>query len=295
MLCPSHDGILCDTVLGCRERIAGAQPNAPHSDVPHPEFKEAFMTLPRHLRTASFALLLTALSPSPRTFAQATPAPAAKPAPPPPRTSADAVTPTVKDPNRHAEFLYRLTEGDVGLLFLGDSITDAWPRRGEYSWLKFAPYNPADFGVSGDRTEHLLWRISNGELEGIHPKVTVIMIGTNNIGQLGTEDPAWAAAGVKKIVDTVQQKLPQTKILLLAVFPRDLADSKRRADVAAINAIIGKFDNGTSIRYLDIGKVFLDDKGELPKDIMPDKLHPTAKGYDLWYNAMAPTLNQMLK
>jgi lysophospholipase L1-like esterase len=244
------------------------------------------------------ALLMTALFFAAPMLAQ-TPVPqatpAARPAPPSPRTPADAVTPTVKDPNRHAEFLYRLTEGDVGLLFLGDSIMDGWPRKGEYSWLKFAPYNPADFGVSGDRTEHVLWRITNGELEGIHPKVTVIMIGTNNIGQLGTEDPAWAAAGVKKIVDTVQQKLPQSKILLLAVFPRDLAASKRRADVAAINAIISKFDNGTSIRYLDIGKVFLDPAGELPKDVMPDKLHPTAKGYDLWFNAMQPLLVQMMK
>jgi lysophospholipase L1-like esterase len=248
------------------------------------------MTISRRLRRA---LLIPALCATTSLFAQA---PAAKPAPPPPpRTAADAVTPTLKDPGRHAQFLYRGKEGEVGLLFLGDSITDGWPRGGEYSWLKFAPFNPADFGVSGDRTEHLLWRIVNGELEGIHPRVTVIMIGTNNIGQVTTEDPAWAAAGVKKIVDTVREKLPETKILLLAVFPRGLADSKQRADVAAINAIISKLDNGTTIRYLDIGKAFLDDKGELPKEIMPDKLHPTARGYDLWYNAMAPTLNQMLK
>src|SRR5687768_6223587 len=116
-------------------------------------------------------IVLTALGTAVLSFAQA---------PKKPRTEADAVTPAIKDRHRHDMFLYRITQGDVGLLFLGDSITDGWPRSGEWSWLKFAPYKPANFGIGGDRTEHLLWRITNGELDGIKPKVTVLMIGTNN-------------------------------------------------------------------------------------------------------------------
>jgi lysophospholipase L1-like esterase len=214
---------------------------------------------------------------------------------PKPRTPDDAVTPAIKDAPRHAEFLNRIKEGDIGLLFLGDSITDFWPRRGEWSWLKFAPYNPADFGISGDCTEHVLWRITNGELDGIKPKVTVIMIGTNNIGHYRDEKPEWAAAGVKKIVDTVHEKLPDTKVLLLAVFPRGFKASPERQKVDQINALIAALDDGKQTRYLDIGKSFLDANAELPPDIMPDKLHPTAKGYDIWYNAMHSLLDEMMK
>jgi lysophospholipase L1-like esterase len=212
-----------------------------------------------------------------------------------PRTPEDAVTPAVKNPERHEQFLARIKEGPVGLLFLGDSITDAWPKRGPESWQKFAPLHPADFGISGDRTEHLLWRITHGELEGIDPKVVVIMIGTNNVGHFTDEKPEWAANGVKKIVQTVHEELPKAKILLLGVFPRAAQDSTMRANVTAINRMIAKLDDGKQIRYLDLGKAFLDANGEIPKDIMADGLHPTAKGYDIWYDAMRPTLDQLMQ
>lgn len=212
-----------------------------------------------------------------------------------PRTPQDAVTPAVKNRERHEMFLTRIKEGPVGLLFLGDSITDVWPSRGKDSWAKLAPYHPADFGISGDRTEHVLWRITNGELDGIQPKATVIMIGTNNIGHFGDEKPEWAADGVKKIVEVVHQKLPNTKVLLLGVFPRGPKDSDARKKVEAINQIISKLGDGQKTVYLDIGQKFLDANGELPRDIMPDGLHPNAKGYDIWYEAMWPTLEKLLK
>jgi beta-glucosidase len=247
--------------------------------------------------------VLTALGTSAVSFAQA---PAAPPATPPkaaapaanankPRTAEDAVTPAIKDRHRHDAFLYRIKQGEVGLLFLGDSITDGWPRNGEWSWLKFAPYKPADFGIGGDRTEHLLWRITNGELEGINPKVTVLMIGTNNIGHFADETPEWAAAGVKKILDTVHAKLPNTKVLLLGVFPRATPGSPHRQAVEEINKLIAPFADGEKTRYLDISKSFLDAEGNIPADVMPDKLHPNAKGYDIWYEAMSPVLAEMLK
>jgi beta-glucosidase len=212
-----------------------------------------------------------------------------------PRTPEDAVTPKIKNPERHDQFLYRIKEGDIGLLFMGDSITDFWPRVGEYSWLKFAPYKPADFGISGDSTEHVLWRITHGELDGINPKVVVLMIGTNNIGHAPADQPEWAAAGVVKIVQTIREKLPDSRILLLGVFARDTPGSVHRNAVASINEIISKLDDGKMIRYLDIGRVFLDADGNIPTDVMRDKLHPTAKGYDLWYEAMHPLLDEMMK
>ncbi len=211
-----------------------------------------------------------------------------------PRTPADAVTPAVKAVERHEKFLARIKQGPVGLLFLGDSITDAWPKRGKPSWDKLAKYQPADFGISGDRTEHVLWRITHGELEGINPKVVVIMIGTNNVGHFADEKPEWAAAGVKKILDIVHQKLPKSKVLLLAVFPRGAKDSDLRRKVEAINRMISKYTDPRTV-YLDIGRVFLDAEGNIPKDIMPDALHPNEHGYDLWYDAMRPTLEKMLR
>jgi len=227
-----------------------------------------------------------------------TPAPTTAPSPtqtPRKRTAEDAITPKLGNLVRHEQFMYRITQGEVGLLFLGDSITDNWPRVGEWSWLKFAPYKPADFGISGERTEGLLGRITNGELDGINPKATVLMIGTNNVGAFAEEQPEWTAAAVKKIVDTIHEKLPNTKVLLLGIFPRYGKESPVRGRVAAMNQIIAKFDDGAKTRYLDIGKVFLDAEDNIPKEIMPDGLHPNAHGYDLWYDAMNPLLTELLK
>lgn len=212
-----------------------------------------------------------------------------------PRTPESAITPANGNVKRHAQFMERIQDGPVGLLFLGDSITDFWPRRGEMTWFKFAAYNPANFGISGERTEQVLWRITNGELNGITPQVVVIMIGTNNIGRHKDEKPEWAAAGVKKIVDTVREKIPTSKILLLAIFPRGLKTSDERARVDQANKILATFDDGDKIRYLDISSKFLDSSGEIPTDVMPDKLHPSAKGYHIWYEAIESRLLEMMK
>jgi lysophospholipase L1-like esterase len=211
------------------------------------------------------------------------------------RTPDDAVTPAVKDPQRHEQFLARIKAGPVGLLFLGDSITDVWPGRGPSSWRKLARYHPADFGISGDRTEHVLWRITHGELEGIAPKVVVIMIGTNNVGHFESEKPEWAAKGVEKIVEVVHEKLPEARVLLLGVFPRGAKDSDARKKVSAVNQLIAKLGDGRGTCYLDIGRRFLNAHGEIPADIMPDALHPSDKGYTIWYNAMRPTLERLLR
>lgn len=213
--------------------------------------------------------------------------------PPPPDPALAAVTPEIKDRPMHDMFLERIREGGpVDLLFLGDSITDWWSRRGEGSWLKFAPYRPANFGIAGDRTEHLLWRITNGELEGIQPRVVVIMIGTNNVRR---DEPAWTAAGVAKIVETVREKLPKAKILLLAVFPRDRHDSSSRQRNDEVNRLIKQLADDKTVHFLDVGKAFLDANGDIPGDVMPDALHPNAKGYEIWYQAMKPKLDALMR
>ncbi len=228
----------------------------------------------------------------------ATTMPTTKPAKKPaaPRTAADAVSEVNRNGKRHDSFLATIKKGEPhALVFIGDSITDAWPGKGKASWTKFADYKPLDLGISGERTEDVLYRLNHGELEGYKPQVAVIMIGTNNLGHNKDEKPEWVAAGIEKIVKTIQAKQPDTKILLLGVFPRETAASVNRAKIKEINSEIAKLDDGAKVKFLDIGDKFLDDKGEIPADVMGDKLHPTAKGYDLWFDAMWPTLSEMLK
>jgi len=206
-----------------------------------------------------------------------------------------AVKPVPKDVPRHEGFLKEVKKGGIDVLFLGDSITDGWRGGGREVWNKYyKPLRAANFGIGGDRTEHVLWRLNHGELEGIHPKVAVLMIGTNN---LGSNSPEQIAEGIKAIVDDIRDKSSTTKVLLLGVFPRGFkADDPARAKIKEINDIIAKMDDGGKhVRYLDIGDKFLEKNGDLPRDVMPDALHPNAKGYAIWAEAMQPTLEKMLK
>jgi lysophospholipase L1-like esterase len=219
-----------------------------------------------------------------------------------PRTPEEAVTPKENIPKqrREDEFLKITKDKSIQLVFLGDSITDWWLRddgqHGKEVWDQhYAKWNAVNFGISGERTEHTLGHIAKGILDNLHPKVVVIMIGTNNIGQKRPDKPEWAAAGVKKVVESVQEKLPNSKILLLGVFPRSKKDSPLRNAVNEINAIICKLDNGNSIRYLDIGPKFIDAEGNIPKDVIPDALHPSTKGYQIWAESMNPLLNEMMQ
>jgi lysophospholipase L1-like esterase len=198
----------------------------------------------------------------------------------------------------HNKLLQEAKHDRIDLLFLGDSITDFWlrpaPRFGTNIWAKYyAPLNAADFGISGDRTEHVIWRIDQGELDGLHPKVTVLMIGTNNSHD---DTPEQIAGGIRVIIDKIQEKCPETKILLLGVFPRNRTnDIPAQIEAPArINAIISKYADGDKIVYLDINDIFLGPDGKVPADIMPDFLHPNEHGYQLWADAMNPTLYRMM-
>jgi lysophospholipase L1-like esterase len=202
---------------------------------------------------------------------------------------------------RHEGFVQEAKQGGIDILFLGDSITDFWRNRGSNVWNKYyAPRHAANFGISGDRTQHLLWRMDNGELDGIKPRVVVLMIGTNNTGKekdtgkIRNTVPE-TIAGVQAVVRELRVKLPDSKILLLAIFPRGTLDDPQRAQVAMVNTVIAGLDDGKMVRYLDIGRKFLEVDGALPKTIMPDLLHPNERGYQIWAAAMEPTLDEMLR
>jgi len=209
-----------------------------------------------------------------------------------------AITPVPRDAGwvaRHEDFVAIARKGGVNLLFLGDSITDGWRGGGKAVWDKeFAPLKAANFGIGGDQTQHVLWRLQNGELDGIKPKLTVLMIGTNNIGSNSDDE---IADGIKAIIDELHAKTPATKLLLLGIFPRSIkADDPARAQIKHINSIIAKLDDGgRTIKYMDIGDKFLEPDGTLPKDIMPDALHPNAKGYQIWADAVRELILKMLK
>ena len=194
---------------------------------------------------------------------------------------------------RHEGFVEIAKKGGVDVLFMGDSITDGWRgKNGKAVWDKnFAPLQAANFGIGGDRTQHVLWRIQNGELDGIKPKVAVLMIGTNNSG---SDSAAQIAEGVTAIVKTIHEKSPTTKVLLLAVFPRGKTIPNSQNDkLIEVNKTIAKLDDGKTVKYLDIGSKFLKE-GQLPKEIMPDYLHLSEAGYQIWADAITPTLRQML-
>lgn len=199
-------------------------------------------------------------------------------------------------PPRHQAVLDRVKQGNVDLLMIGDSITQGWGEVGKPVWDKYyANRNAVNLGFSGDRTEHVLWRLQHGEVEGINPKAVVLMIGTNNTGHR-FETPEYTVAGIKAILKVLRSRLPNSKILLLGVFPRDAKpDDSMRLLNKQVNETIKTFDDGEFIHYLNINSVFLTKDGILEPSIMPDLLHLNEQGYELWAKAMEPTLKQWLR
>jgi lysophospholipase L1-like esterase len=187
--------------------------------------------------------------------------------------------------------------GKAEALFLGDSITDFWrnedgPFAGKAVFDKYyGDWNVANFGIAGDTTQGVLYRLQNGEGEGFSPKAIMLMIGTNNTGRnTGPE----IAEGIGAIVHSLREHFPEAKILLLGIFPRSGANDPVRKTISEINATIAKLDDGEHVHYLDIGDKFLDDNGNIPKDIMVDGLHPSAKGYEIWAEAVEEPLAELM-
>ena len=196
---------------------------------------------------------------------------------------------------QHEDTLARFRQGEVDLLMIGDSITQGWADEGLRIWDSYYGRRRAvNLGFNGDRTEHVLWRLDNGEIEGIAPKLVVIMIGTNNTGTRH-DPPAETAAGIQAILTILRTRLPVTKMLLLGVYPRSAsADDPFRRLNAAINDRLRHYADNQQVFFLDLSRRFLDDRGRLAQDLMPDYLHPSARGYQVWADGMEDMIRKLL-
>ena len=199
---------------------------------------------------------------------------------------------------KHQANLAVAAQGDAELLFVGDSITDFW-RNAEGNFAgkpvldkHFGHWKVANFGIAGDTTQGVLYRLQNGEGKGISPRAIMVMIGTNNTAR---NSAAEIAEGVGAVVLELQKDFPQAKILLLGIFPRSRPNDPVRAQIAEINRTISKLHDGNKVHYLDIGAGFLDAQGNIPADVMSDGLHPSTKGYEIWANAVDEPLAKLMK
>jgi len=215
-----------------------------------------------------------------------------------------STTPVQQDANwavkwwmpRHLEKLAEKEKlGNVQVVFLGDSITHAWDRQ-KGTWDQYyADRKALNLGFGGDRTEHVLWRLDHGAVDGINPKVLVLMIGTNNAGRY-KEASAETAKGIKAILQDLRLKLPETKILMLAIFPcgKDDNDARRKLNMGT-NDIIQTYADNKDIFFMNINNIFLDEKRILHKSVMSDLIHPNAEMYPEWAEAIEPKLVELMR
>jgi len=196
---------------------------------------------------------------------------------------------------RHEGFVEIAKRGNIDLLLHGDSITDWWLQEANKPVFDkyFGQIRTANFAVAGDTTQGVLWGLRNGEGQGYQPKAVMLMIGTNNSGTFTAPE---IAEGVGAVVLELRRNFPAAKILLLAIFPRSVPGDPVRDKIAEVNRIISRLDDQKNVFYMDIGRKFLDDKGTfLPDAFRPDNLHPQAKGYEIWGEAVSATLAELMK
>ena len=208
---------------------------------------------------------------------------------------------------RHQQVLERIAQGNIDLIMVGDSITHNWESTGKKVWDQYyASRSAVNFGFGGDGTESVIWRFDNGEIDGINPKLAILMIGTNNSnGEDHT--PEEIADGIKAICTRMRAKMPKTKILILAIFPRGFGSDEQREALGhsttfnpqwakndQASKIASRIADGKHIFYLDINEAFLDEKGILTREVMPDFVHLSEKGYRLWAEALEPTIAELM-
>jgi beta-glucosidase len=198
-------------------------------------------------------------------------------------------------PRHQEKLLVKDQMEKVDLVFLGDSITHAWEDKGNQVWQQnYAKRNALNIGFSSDRTENVLWRLQNGAVSGISPKLLILMIGTNNTGHRQDKSQD-TALGIKHILEFLNSQLPNTKVLLLAIFPRGATtDDPLRKINDDINNIIKDYGDGKRVHYLDINHIFLDNNGNLSETVMKDLLHPNKDQYQIWADAMEPQISSLM-
>jgi lysophospholipase L1-like esterase len=190
-------------------------------------------------------------------------------------------------------------QGGFEVMFIGDSITWEWERNaatGVPVWeSELKPLHAATFAMSGDRTEHVLWRLKNGNLDTpAKPKVFVLLIGTNNTLQR-KDPPQEIAAGVRLILDTIQERFPNSQTLLYGIFPMGLSpQNPGRVNNAATNVLLAKFDNDKNIHFIDLGPQFVHTDGTLKVELFRDNLHLSQDGYRLWAASLVPAIKAHL-
>ena len=199
---------------------------------------------------------------------------------------------------RHAERIAdaRSHADTMKTLFIGDSITGGWRDIGKEIWdREFVSLNAVNIGIAGSQTSHILWQIEHGAIDGIHPKVAILMIGVNNLVFSPSQSSSDIARGIKAIISQLRKRLPETKILLLGTFRKDRSEgSLDRVKIKEINQKISRLSNSRMIRFEDIGDRFLDHSGGLTPEISPDGVHLTPKGYQVWADSILPILKEML-
>ena len=196
--------------------------------------------------------------------------------------------------NRHESFNQRVAKGNVDLIFIGDSITHGWEGKGKAIWEKYyIKRNAVNLGIGGDRTQHVLWRLDNGNIKNINPKVAVVMIGTNNSGN-GRNSAEEMIDGVTAVIEKLRTKLPKTEILLLDIFPRGQSINAQRGKILQVNQVLSRLDSRPHVTFLRIGQNFVSPDGSIAKDIMPDFLHLTPNGYKIWAKSIEPTLARLM-
>jgi len=198
--------------------------------------------------------------------------------------------------NRQSVVLQRAKDnpGPCDIVFIGDSITQGWENAGKNVWQKYyGSRRCLNFGVGGDRTQHVLWRFENGQLDGVKPKAAVLMIGTNNSNREDNTE-AEILEGVQAIVKQLRERLPDTRVLVVEIFPRGQTFSSQRGKILQVNQALAKVADGKMVHYLDFGSQLIEADGSISKALMPDYLHLSDQGYEIWASAIEPKLMEML-
>lgn len=262
------------------------------------------MTHPLTIRVAvTWLAFATLAGAEPGSSVQMAPATRAGEAPPPVPSDPSIGIPKTGNETffkKHESFLRRGKEGPIGILFLGDSITEGWGTKAPELWEEhFGKFQPANFGIGGDGMQHVIWRVEQGELDDINPRLVVLMLGTNNTAAHTAEQ---ILAAHRKLHGLIREKLPAAKLLIVAVLPRGPRErdgkvgfEHRMGVIRTVNAGLAKLADGKQVRFLDVGPLFLGADGKIPNELMPDQLHPNAAGYRIFAEALKPVIEEMMK
>lgn len=194
---------------------------------------------------------------------------------------------------KHEAFVKSGKEKPVELLFIGDSLTEYWLHEGRDVWdAEYSKWSSLNFGISGDTTSGVMYRLANGELDNVRPRVIVLLIGTNDLSNGISPDAI--GQNIQSILSEIKRKTPETTVILLGLFPRGELGAPVRQSIIEVNDRLKQFDNGGSVRFLDLGKAFLKADGTLPLAVMPDTLHLSENGYRIWADGMRPLLDECM-